>query len=216
MIRTVIFDFDGVLVDSVECHIQAWKTVVDDLGIQVDPLQVRLNEGAPAYQIILRLAEKSGVSLSVERAKELAREKSRVFQQKNTATLFPDVVTVLDTVYEQGLRCGLVTGTTPGNLYTVLPKSILDRFEAVVTESDTPRGKPDPDPFLEGARRLNTPNSKCMVVENAPLGIQAAKAANMMCVALMTTLPAIYLKEADAIFASLKDFMTFLQDRMSA
>lgn len=214
MIRAILFDFDGVLVDSVEAHIQAWKAVVDDLGIKVDPLQIRLNEGSPAFQIIRRLAEKSGVQLSEERAKQLAREKSRVFQQQNAAVLFPDVATVLDTVRESGLRCGLVTGTTAGNLHTVLPNSILDRFEAVVTESDTLRGKPFPDPFLEGARRLNTLNSECMAVENAPLGIQAARAANMLCVALTTTLPAIYLKDADTILSSHEDFLQFLQERM--
>jgi beta-phosphoglucomutase-like phosphatase (HAD superfamily) len=73
-------------------------------------------------------------------------------------------------------------------------------FETVVTAEDTARGKPDPEPYRLAAQRLGVAPSECLGVENAPLGVQSAKAAGMLCAALETTLPASRLGGADFVF----------------
>lgn len=105
-----------------------------------------------------------------------------------------------------GLRLGAVTGTSRENAAFMLGP-LAAQLGAIVAEGDCLRAKPDPDPYLAGARRLGVEAARCAVVENAPLGVRAAVAAGMTCVAVPTTMPVEALRAAGAhaVAASLRE-----------
>jgi beta-phosphoglucomutase len=90
-------------------------------------------------------------------------------------------------------------------LKEILPLRIYNLFDYAVTGDHVKRGKPHPDPYLKAAKGLGLRPRECIVVENAPLGIESAKRAGMFCVALTTSLPREYLKRADVVVDSLED-----------
>lgn len=200
MYQAILFDFDGVLVDSFIYHAEAWQSVFAASGGTLEPETVYLNEGQPVKIIAYKLAEAAGVSLSDEALAELIAAKNAYFQQHNRATFLPGVLDFLQQVRAQNLRTGLVTGTLLKNLEIIVGREHLNAFDVVITDGDTKRGKPHPDPYLLAAEKLGVPPSACLVIENAPMGIRAAKAAGMTCIALMTSLSREHLQGADDIF----------------
>jgi len=208
LIKAILFDFDGVLADTVDSHLAAWKQVFAQEGVEPEELTLRLNEGAPAYKIAQALALRSGRELTEEEAKEIAAEKNQIFRKTNKASVFKKVYDIIDHARSRGLKVGLVTGTALENLFAVLPEKLLQQFDYIVKDGDTKRGKPFPDPYLVAAEKLGVEPKECLVIENAPLGIDSAKAAGAFCVALATTLSKEHLQKADVI---LKDHSELLK-----
>ena len=93
---------------------------------------------------------------------------------------------------------------------SLVPTGIVGLFDAIVTGDEVTNGKPDPEPYRTVAGRLGLSPSECLVIENAPLGIQSARAAGMRCLALETTLPAGRLPQADRVFSSAGDLRHWL------
>jgi len=104
---------------------------------------------------------------------------------------------------EQGLVLSLVTGTARHEMLKILPGHVLAHFKIVITGSDVKIGKPHPEPYLLALKKLKIPAKDAVVIENAPFGIQSAKAAGLRCLALETSLPRKYLNGADHIFRSI-------------
>ena len=99
----------------------------------------------------------------------------------------------------------LVTGSPLVEVKKILPRQIVSLFRVVVAGDQVKQGKPHPESYLKAARLFNLKPEQCLVVENAPLGIESAKRAGMFCVALTTSLPREYLTQADIIVGSLHD-----------
>ena len=104
----------------------------------------------------------------------------------------------------QGFNLALVTGTSRPEAQKLLPKDLWGSFDVTVCGCDVQNGKPHPEPYLMALAKLNVKPQEAVVFENAPFGIRSAKAAGLVCIALETSLPASYLKSADAIFSSFK------------
>lgn len=204
----VLFDFDGVLVNSFDYHIAAWHHALAPHRIPFDPMIVYLNEGRPVREIAAEILNAADRKLSASEISAIVDEKNRVFQQTNQASLLPGVAALLGFIKHAGKKTALVTGTIRQNVDNVLGRNLHEQFDAIVTETDSPRGKPHPDPYLTAAGKLAVVPAACLVIENAPMGIAAAKAAGMICVAVATTLPEAHLGEADLI---LPDMAALLQ-----
>ncbi len=204
MKRAVLFDFDGVMADTFRYNFEAWQHVLAPLGIRLQPREVYLQEGQPVSGVLRGLLQSRGLSLSDEALQRLIEKKQRYFREHQRARPLPGVVAFLQDVKRCGFKTALVTGTTRQNVETVLSPDVLALFDTLVTEGATERGKPHPEPYLEAARRLQVAPEACVVIENAPLGIRAAKRAGMTCVAITSSLPAEDLQEADFLF---RDFM---------
>jgi beta-phosphoglucomutase len=211
LIRALIFDFDGVLAFTTPFHFAAWQTILRPHGIEPDELVMRLHEGSPAYRIVQAMARHAGVLLDDATAKEYMMEKNQVFRQISDSKPYAEIEQILDFCHRQGVVCGVATGTTMDNLRHVLGENLLNRFQTVVTDGDYLRGKPFPDPYILAAQKMNVPASACLVIENAPLGIQAAKSAQMLCIAITTTLDREHLQQADVIVASHTDLVKYLK-----
>ncbi|MBL8013999.1 MAG: HAD family phosphatase, partial [Candidatus Omnitrophica bacterium] len=108
----------------------------------------------------------------------------------------------LKNLNKQGFRLALVTGTARHEVLRMLPRNIFNLFEVVVCGCEVKNGKPHPEPYLKALRDLKMNAEDAVVIENAPFGIKSAKSAGLRCLALETSLPREFLKEADKVFNS--------------
>jgi len=204
MIRAILFDHDGVLVDSMPYHVEAWKRVMARYGIEVDPVEIYLAEGATTMEVAAELFHRHNKPASPDEVQKLVREKRDVYLANNATQINDGVIEVLEYLKENRYRLALVTGSIRSQVEPVLGPEICGWFDCIVTAEDVERGKPDPEPYLRAIQRLHIAPSEALVVENAPLGIRAGKSAGCGVVAITSTLSPYHLREADAI---VHDFM---------
>ena len=190
---------DGVIVDSIPTHVIAWLHVFRLHGVDLDPMWPRLREGEKAQESCARFCRQLGLPDDAESCRRMVEEKRRHFRSLPSPGLQPGFVELLPKLLARGVPVAVVTGSTRDNLEHMLAPEMLAAFEAIVCAEDCRKGKPDPEPYRVAARRLDRPAAECLVVENAPLGIQSARAAGCHVLALTTTLPAEVLHEADEV-----------------
>ena len=123
-------------------------------------------------------------------------------------TTYPGAFETIDELRKRGFKVGLVTACALKNMRHCLNDEQQAHFEFIITGDEVPRAKPFPDPYLMAARQLGLGPEECVVVENAPLGIEAARNAKMYCVAVETTLGKEYLKSADLVVKKVTDLLS--------
>ncbi|MFM1903294.1 MAG: hypothetical protein RLZZ440_1194 [Planctomycetota bacterium] len=173
----LLFDCDGTLADTMPAHYRAWLAVTGAHGIAFDEDRFYALGGRPTRDIVASLAKEAGVTVDVDEAAELKEQ--RFLEQL-------DEILPVDPVIEVVRRCrgripmAVVTGGYQAVCRRILERvGILDAFDTIVASEDTERHKPDPDPFLEAARRLGARPERCVVWEDSGLGIEAARRAGM-------------------------------------
>jgi beta-phosphoglucomutase len=195
----VIFDLDGVLVDSGWAHRQAWCDLAEREGFRISNEFFTNTFGMQNYQIFPMLA---GCDLSREEIDRLSDWKEQRYRDLITAklTLPPGGARLLDELKDAGFRLAIGTSAPRANLDLVLERLALrSYFDALVTKEDVANGKPAPDTFLAAAQKLALPPRRCIVVEDAVQGVEAGKAAGMPVIALTTTRGRADLSRADMI-----------------
>jgi beta-phosphoglucomutase len=202
--RAIILDMDGVVLDSMPTHLLTWQRALAPLGVELTADDLYPLEGMPTEPTAKMLTEKlSGQPCSDQEAQRLAKTKRELFRQIFRPALVPGMGPLLYDLWGRGYRLGLVTGSARSVLEkSLVPTGMVELFDAIVTGDQVAHGKPDPEPYRTAAAQLGMLPSECLVVENAPLGIQSARAAGMSCVALETTLPAerLFSAGADRVF----------------
>lgn len=218
--RAVLFDLDGVITDTARFHYEAFRESFKKLGIDIKPLDVYTREGMPSMNIGKSLVEAYGIKVGDEELKRTVEEKRDLFRKMAAGNVkaYKGVPETLAMLRENGVKLGLITGSNRKSVTKVIAEAGLENmFDAIVTSEDTPRGKPFPDPYLQGMKMLGADKEYSVVVENAPLGIKAAKAAGVdYVIAVTTTLPEQYLTEADDIMPSFADLGECLTRRMAS
>lgn len=203
-LKAVIFDVDGVLVRSMERHAEAYAAAFRPYGVEVEQHEVFRNEGRGSRDVAVALNEQRRLGLTEAQLDAIARDKQRVFASFGPMPKYPGVDEVVARLRSRGLRLALVTGTSRLNLGNHFG-AWLENFDAIVTADDVKRTKPDPEPYLQALAKLQLPKEACVVVENAPLGIQSAKAAGLRVIGITSTNPPDVLKQADVVVASIRD-----------
>jgi beta-phosphoglucomutase len=168
--------------------------------------------------IIQNLFNKSGLSVDGEQIMEIYDQQNRIFREEylGQVRLYPETLTLIDGFQERGLRLGLVTSSRMNLVEQIWEDHhCLNRFDTIVTADDVARFKPNPDPYLKALEKLKQEPEGCLVVENAPAGIEAAKAAGLICYAVTTTLPRESLCQADKIFPDLGSLGSYLNSMFS-
>ena len=194
----VIFDMDGVLVDSGPAHHESWQMLAKKHGLDVSVERFHQTFGRTSRDIIRTIW---GESTSDEQVRRLDDEKEAIYREliRNSVPLMPGCRELLIRLLSAGLVLAVATSGPPGNLELVLSVGLIaNYFEATVHGFEIAAGKPAPNCFLLAAERLNLPPSSCVVIEDAPVGIEAARAAGMPTIALSGTHPAQVLKAAGA------------------
>lgn len=207
-IRAVIFDMDGVLVDSEALINAAAIAMFREMGLLVQPDDFLPFVGAGEDRYIGGVAEYYSFPLDVSAAKKRTYE---IYLDFLPAWLevFPGVHSLISDCRQTGLLLAVASSAdlikVRANLETIgLPVAFWD---AVVTGEDVVHKKPAPDIFLSAAGKLGVRPSECVVVEDSMNGIQAAKAAGMRCVAVATSFPADRLLEANVIRTRIADVL---------
>ena len=199
----VIFDLDGVLVDSGWAHRQAWCDLAEREGFRMSDEFFTNTFGMQNYQILPMLA---GCDLSCEEIDRLADWKEQRYRGliAEKLTLPPGGARLLDELKDAGFLLAIGSSAPRANLDLVLERLVLHRyFDACVTKEDVTNGKPAPDTFLAAAQKLSLAPRCCVVVEDAVQGVEAGKAAGMPVIALTTTRDRADLSRADMIAESL-------------
>ncbi len=206
MLKAVLFDYDGVLVNSMPFHVEAWQRVFRDFEITIKPYEVLLREGARSIELAHEIFAYRGVEISELELKEFIDKKQKIYRKITEAKIENGTESFLKSLKQRGKLIGLVTGTVRLNVEHSHSPEFIELFDTITTADDIKNGKPNPECYLNAARELSVSPDNCLAVENAPLGIQAAKTAGMQVAALMTTLDKESLPEADFYANDLGEF----------
>ena len=207
MERAVLFDVDGVLVDSFEAHFQSWLRLAEKNGFSFTREDFTATFGRTSRDIIAALWPVD--HLDAEQIRSLDDRKEALFRGLVAAD-FPAMdgaAELIDALVEAGFRLAVGSSGPPENISLVLQRLGREKaFAAVVTGMDVTAGKPDPQVYLLAAERLNIEPERCAVVEDAPAGIAAARAANMASVGLASTGRTVQeLRQADLVVHCLRE-----------
>jgi HAD superfamily hydrolase (TIGR01509 family) len=197
-IRAILFDMDGVLVDSEPVHARAWQTVLAELGIGMDDAWFRQWIGIIDADLIHHVAARWPLPVSPAEALE---RKHRAYYDlvRREMVPFPGLMGLLDRL--DGIPVATVTSSDTADALLVLEHTrLLGRMRFVISREDVPRRKPAPDAYIEAARRLGLPPASCAVLEDSRAGIAAGKAAGCLVFAIASSHPPEELDEADACF----------------
>jgi len=204
-VKSVIFDMDGVITNTMPDHYRSWKSVFKDEGIHVTHEDIYKREGQPGLSSVKEISIEYGKDFDEKKTAQILKNKEFYFKNIVKTRFITGARTFLKRLHKKNVRLALVTGTSRHELIEILPVEVRNLFSAIVTGSDVKNGKPHPEPYLQSLVKLKISASEAIVIENAPFGIRSAKHAGLKCLALETSLPRKYLKEADAIFSSIKD-----------
>lgn len=178
--EALIFDCDGTLIDSMPAHYVAWSEVMSQYNIRFDEDRFYRLGGMPSNKICELLAAEHGIQLDAQQA---AKQKEEAFLRR--LHLMEPITQVVEIAREnRGKRKMAVASGGFRRIISLQLQhlKIEDWFDAIVCAEDTPRHKPEPDVFLEAARRLGVAPERCEVYEDADLGVEAARRAGMRCI----------------------------------
>ena len=190
--KAVLFDMDGVIYDSMPNHSVSWHDAMQDFGLDMPYEGAYQYEGMRGVETIKKLARTQWHrELTDEEAQKMYAHKAELFAhhcQLTPANIMPGIKSLMQQIKAEGLKICVVTGSAQ---HALLDKLLIDfegllREELIVTAFDVTHGKPNPEPYLIGIKKCHVEPWETIVVENAPLGVQAAVAARCMTIAVNT------------------------------
>jgi len=201
--RGVLWDLDGTMIDSMGYHWQAWRDIMAPRGIDLSFEQFGQASGLRTSDLIGLFL---GPDIPFAEGRQIVEAKEHRYQETVRArgmTLLPGIEHWLISLKAAGWRQAIASGAPRANIEVVADVLDLAQYlEAIVSADDVQRGKPDPQIFLLAAQRLGVPPGRCIVTEDAPAGIEAARRAGMKSIGVLTTCSQL---EADVVVPSLAD-----------
>lgn len=205
ILRGVIFDMDGVIVDSEPYSMQALVDILREHGIDPSEDDLRRSYGRKITEDFVDYFARHGVTADLEAA--VARKRARYFTlAAGRLRPLPGALDLIDRIRDKGYRVGLASSGDRDKVAFSMQALHLDgRFEVVVTGDDIGHSKPHPEVYLTAAGRLGIDPGECLAIEDAPSGVRAAKRAGMRCLAVTNSVGREALADADLVVASLAD-----------
>jgi beta-phosphoglucomutase family hydrolase len=211
----VIFDMDGVLADTGPIHYESWVKMANEIGKTFKKSFFEATFGQQSVHITRKLVGRKVDQNLVEKWAQLKEQYYREMVKDKIEPL-PGVIELIEDLKSTNFKLAVGSSGPPENVELLL-KSLKIKlfFDVIITAADVQNGKPSPDVFIIAAQKINVKPQNCLVIEDAPVGIEAAKRANMKCIALTTTHDVIELRTADMIvqdlsFISVKDIHDLL------
>ncbi len=211
-LKATLFDMDGVLFDSMKNHATAWNKAMKLYNMTLTEEEAYMHEGRTgASTINIVSVRERGYEATEEEIKEIYKTKSDIFNGLPKAKRMPGALEVLTQIKENGLTPMVVTGSGQLSLLDKLNHNFPNIFQEhlMVTAFDVKYGKPNPEPYLMALKKAGINANQAIVIENAPLGVQAGVAAGIFTVAVNTgPLPDSALLEqgANLLFHSMNEF----------
>lgn len=189
MIAAVLFDMDGVLIDTEPLYMKAMQAAARELGYHMTDAQFTVQIGAPADEGDRLMRGFFGDDFPVARYNEMARGTVRAWLEDDVP-LKPGVMALLERLKALGLPVAVATSTSSPTAETHLERAgLMPFFKSVVTRNQVSRGKPFPDPYLLAAERVATDPAACLVIEDSHNGVRSAHAAGAITVMVPDLLP---------------------------
>lgn len=182
MIKAVIFDLDGVIVSTDECHYKAWQRMADEEGIYFDRTINDRLRGVSRMQCVDIILEKAPKEYPAQQIAEMADRKNKYYrdliQCLTPEDILPGVTKLMGTLKNSGIKVAI--GSSSKNTALILEQvGLKGSFEVVVDGNCILRSKPDPEVFQKAAELLNVSPQECLVIEDADAGVEAALSAGM-------------------------------------
>ena len=224
MLRAVIFDFNGIIVDDEPIHFKLFQRVLGEEGIVLTEEDYYARYlGFDDRGAFMAGFRENSRPLSAQKLQELIERKADYYQEaiSNHVTVFPGVKNLV-TDLAQTLPLAVASGALRHEIETILKTlGLLDHFRAIVATEDVTQGKPEPEIYLKALAALNAHGDNgipigaadCVVIEDSKEGIRGARRAGMKCLAVTNSHPAELLSEATAVVKTLEDVkLNFLQN----
>lgn len=188
-LKAVLFDMDGVLFNSMPYHAESWNKIMTSRGLTLSKEEAYMHEGRTGADTINLICKREwGRDATEEEIKAIYEDKCKVFNSNPPAQPIEGVQEVISKVKQNGLLAMIVTGSGQLSLLDRLNHHFPATFkrELMVTAFDIKFGKPNPDPYLMALKKGNLKPNEAIIIENAPLGVQAGASAGIFTIAVNT------------------------------
>ena len=213
MARAVLWDLDGTLVDSAEFHWLSWRDTMAAEGVRLTYQQFLETFGQKNDRILPGWLGPGADAGRIRRVGDAKEAEYRRLASVHGLTALPGASSWVRRLHAQGWQQAIASSAPGENVGVMLRALALDgMFEAIVSAEDVTRGKPDPQVFLAAAERLGVPRDRCIVVEDAAVGVQAARSAGMRCIGVSRAV----VLDADVAVSSLLELPSDAFDRLVA
>jgi beta-phosphoglucomutase len=210
IMKAIIFDMDGVLVNSMPYHAEAWQQAFAASGISVKKRDIYELEGSNHMQTVDIIFRRFGRIPTDKEAKELSSRKIEIFNRIEQVRPFDGMKELLADLAPK-YSLAVVSGSNHNAVHDLMDTFFPGAFQVIIDGDDVRKSKPDPEPYLMAVERLGVPKKECIVIENAPLGIRSAKSAGLLCIAVPSYLGRESVKEADLIVDSHRELRIAIQ-----
>jgi len=202
-VKGVLFDLDGVVVKSMEQHLEAWQFAFKECNVDILAEHFYKLEGRGVRAVVDELANKFGIDPALK--PKLIETKINYYNKIFKPRFYDGLVDLLKFLKKNEVPAAVVTGGDRDRVQTLLAKYFAGFFTGLVSADDVQNTKPFPDPYLKGAKLLDLNPGECIVIENAPLGIRAGKQAGMFVIGVETTVHGDELREADIVVKNMQE-----------
>ncbi|MBA7689352.1 Beta-phosphoglucomutase [subsurface metagenome] len=212
--KAVIWDMDGIIVDTAQYHHKGWQIVFQKRGANYTKADFWRNTGKRSDAIIRSIL---GEKISQGEIMAIIQEKDENFRQlmRQNIRPFPGVIKLITSLKEHGFKIAIASSAPMENIQLITRNlKIHNRFDVIVTGWEVTIGKPDPQTFLLTAEKLGVETKNCIVIEDAISGVTASKRAGMHCIAVTNTTPREELREADLVIDTLEEITVADLDRL--
>ena len=202
--KAVIWDMDGVIADTAPYHLKAWQETFQKRGVKFTEEDFKRRFGQ-RNDTIIRVT--LGESISPSEIDVIASEKEENYRQRVRHNIrpLPGAIKLIKSLKKHGFGVALASSAPVENIQLIMRGlGIEDYFQAIVSGREVKEGKPSPQGFLLAAQKLGVEPENCIVIEDAPAGVTAAKKAGMYCMAVTNSHPRNHLMEADLIVDTLE------------
>ena len=205
----MLFDLDGTLIDSMGDNYLAWKAALKSENVPISKEEYYPLEGMPVTEIAKLFLKK--YDSSQEKVQRVIEFKNKFYKENHKIKFYPGVKKFVKYAKSKNGLIAIVTASPREKLLQTVPKKFLDQFDCLISGDCTKQGKPYPDPYILAAKKLGLNPQECVVIENAPLGVESAKNARMFCIAIGSTVPKEKLEKADIFVKNFKKLIELKQ-----
>ena len=191
--KGIMFDMDGVLIDAMPYHAEAFRIAfVEKTNQEIDKRDVFLLEGMPGPDLVKEIFKKINKSegqIEDGLVESISKRKGQVFKEIQKAKAFEGVTELIESLNCNDCLKAVVSGASKQEVESLLKENNLNGFDVLITGEDLDDGKPDPEPFQTALRKLNLKPSEAIIVENAPLGVESAIRAGVRYIVTLNNTP---------------------------
>ncbi len=202
--KAFLFDFDGTLADTMEDNFRAWKKACLEFNIKIKKEDYFLLEGMKLSDVAKEILKKNNIGENSEFLDILVSKKNEYYSKIAKFKVYKGVNELISELKKRDIKLAIVTASPREKLEKTVPIKFLNQFDCIISGDDVINGKPDPESYLKAIEKLKIKTNEAIIIENAPLGIEAAKNANIYCIAVCSTLTKEHLNKANKIVENIE------------